>query len=252
MAAPAPAHDTAPARQAATTARAPGIRARARAELTREILATARRQLAVDGAAGLSLRAVARELGMVSSAVYRYVPSRDDLLTRLIVEAYDSLGAAAEEAEAAVPRDDLAGRFVAVGRAVRRWALAHEHEYALIFGSPVPGYRAPQDTVGPATRIPTLLLRILTDGAAEGRVLPASPVSPELAAAIEPLRSTGLTAGLPDEVVIRGLMSWTYLFGAVSFDLFGHRHQVVADERAVDHPFFDAELERLVALVGLA
>src|SRR5215470_9097552 len=76
-------------------------RERARAEITREILAAGRRHLATEGAAGLSLRAIARDLGMASSAVYRYVASRDDLLTRLIIEAYDSLGAAAEAAEAA-------------------------------------------------------------------------------------------------------------------------------------------------------
>ena len=83
---------------------AAGARARVRAELTREIVEAARRQLATDGAAGLSLRAVARELGMASSAVYRYFASRDELLTALIVDAYDAIGAAAEEAEAAVPR----------------------------------------------------------------------------------------------------------------------------------------------------
>src|ERR1700760_2130558 len=114
-------------------------RARARAELTAEITDTARRQLAEVGAAALSLRAVARELGMVSSAIYRYFPSRDELLTALIVDAYDALGAQVEAADAGVARDDLRGRWMACGRAVREWALATPAEYALIFGSPVPG-----------------------------------------------------------------------------------------------------------------
>src|SRR4051812_20980512 len=107
----------------------PTARERVRAELTGEITAAARRQLATTGAAGLSLRAVARELGMVSSAVYRYFPSRDDLLSRLIVEAYDALGAAAEDADdpATAPLD----RWVGICRAVRAWALARPHEYAL-------------------------------------------------------------------------------------------------------------------------
>ena len=76
-------------------------RARARAELTNEIKATARRHLAEVGAPALSLRAVARELGMASSAVYRYFASRDELLTALIVDAFDAVGAAAEEAAGA-------------------------------------------------------------------------------------------------------------------------------------------------------
>jgi len=88
-------------------------RERTRAEITRQILDAARRHLATEGASGLSLRAIARELGASSSAVYRYVASRDELLTRLIVAAYDALGAAAETAEAAVARDDLAGRWSA-------------------------------------------------------------------------------------------------------------------------------------------
>ncbi len=81
---------------------AKGARARARIEVTAAIKDEARRQLAADGAAKLSLRAVARELGMVSSALYRYFPSRDDLLTALIIDAYDSLGDAAEAAHAKV------------------------------------------------------------------------------------------------------------------------------------------------------
>src|SRR5690348_15569859 len=132
---------------------AASIRARVRAEMIDEIKATARRHLAVDGA-NLSLRAVARDLGMVSSAFYRYFASRDDLLTALIIDAYDALGDAAERAEAAADRADLRGRWLTTCRAVRGWALDHPPEYALIYGSPVPGYRAPQDTIPPATRIP--------------------------------------------------------------------------------------------------
>ena len=132
-----------------------GARARARIELTAEIKDTARRHLAQDGAQGLSLRAVARDLGMASSAIYRYFPSRDELLTALIIDAYDAIGATAERADAkAVSEDRPAGlRWLLVCRAVRRWALRHPHEFALVYGSPVVGYAAPLDTVEPATRI---------------------------------------------------------------------------------------------------
>ena len=103
-------------------------RQRVRAELTREIKHEARRQLASHGAEGLSLRAVARELGMVSSALYRYFPSRDDLLTALIVDGYNAIGEVAERADAACPAGEHAGRWLAVCRAIRDWALAHPHE----------------------------------------------------------------------------------------------------------------------------
>src|SRR5262244_2472917 len=141
-------------------------RERVRAELTREITETARRHLATDGAAGLSLRAVARELGMVSSAVYRYFPSRDDLLTALIIDGYNAIGAAVEQADGTCRRDDYHGRWLAACRAVRDWALAHPHEYSLVYGSPVPGYRAPEQTIGPASRVPLALVSVLA-GAAE-------------------------------------------------------------------------------------
>lgn len=222
--------------------------------MTAEIVATARAHLATDGAAGLSLRAVARDLGMVSSAVYRYVPSRDDLLTRLIVEAYDSVGESVEAAEAAVDRDDVEGRFRAVAHAVRRWAVEHEHEYALIYGSPVPGYRAPQTTIPPATRVPNLLVAIVRDAITAGRVpMTGNEVPAHVAAAMAPLLETFSTderVASPD-LVARSVMAWVYIFGAVSFDLFGHRHNVILDERSVDNPFFAYEVERLIRFVGL-
>jgi AcrR family transcriptional regulator len=147
-------------------------RERVRAELTREITEIARRQLATEGAAGPSLRAVAREMGMVSSAIYRYFSSRDELLTALIIEGYDAIGAAVEQAEAACPRVDYPGRWLAACQALRGWALAHPHEYALIYGSPVPGYQAPQQTIASAARVAAVFGKIISDahqaGAASG------------------------------------------------------------------------------------
>src|SRR5207247_9349557 len=133
----------------------------------------------------------ARELGASSSAVYRYVASRDDLLTRLIVAAYDALGAAAETAEAAVARADLAGRWSAVCGAVRDWALANPNEYALIYGTPVPGYTAPPATIAPADRVCNVLLAILAYS--DGRLTPAlaeDAVPPRGRKPLAPARST--------------------------------------------------------------
>jgi AcrR family transcriptional regulator len=209
--------------------RAASLRARVRAELIEEIKAAARRQLAADGA-NLSLRAIARELGMVSSALYRYFASRDDLLTALIIDAYNALGEATERAEAAVPRGDLAGRWMVAGHAIRDWAVAHPHEYALIYGSPVPGYVAPQDTVGPATR-PTLVLgAILVDGFAAGalRAEPGETVPPMLTEDLDRL-ITVVAPGVPAPIVVRGLIAWTELFGAINFELFGRFNNVIED-----------------------
>ncbi|MDG4802907.1 TetR/AcrR family transcriptional regulator [Micromonospora sp. WMMD980] len=225
---------------------ASSLRARVRAGMIEEIKAVARRHLATDGA-DLSLRAVARDLGMVSSAIYRYFPSRDDLLTALILEAYDALGDAVETADAAVDAEDLRGRWHAACRAARTWALAHPAEYALLYGSPVPGYAAPDDTVAPAQRPPMTLIGILRDGVAGGRLAPSDEDLPE------PLRGDvadlvdQIGMALPPALMARGMAGWTQLFGLISFELFGRIN------RALPHrdEYFDHQIDLMADLIGL-
>ncbi|MCO1658144.1 TetR/AcrR family transcriptional regulator [Pseudonocardia humida] len=221
---------------------AAGTRARVRAELTREIADVARRHLASAGAAALSLRAVARELGMASSAVYRYFPSRDDLLTALILDAYNALGEAAERAEAAVTRDDLRGRWHAACRAAREWAVAHPHEYALLYGSPVPGYAAPEATIAPGTRVGLLLCRVVADGVARGEV---TAIADDSDTTLVP--GLGDQLGLPPGVAARALQAWSGIYGAISFELFGQTHNAVIEHAR----FFGGAVDRLADLVGL-
>jgi AcrR family transcriptional regulator len=220
-------------------------RERARVALTTEITELARAQLTTVGAAGLSLRAIARELGMASSALYRYFPSRDDLLTRLIIEGYDALGATAEAADH--PAAPPAERWLAVCRSVRAWAQAHPAEYALLYGSPVPGYRAPPDTVPAATRVGAVLGRVLGDAARAGLLPDAAgastgTVTPEVADVLG-----GHHPALDDRVRARGLLAWSALYGLVSFELFGHFTGSVTDADA----FFDDAVRDLAGLLGL-
>jgi AcrR family transcriptional regulator len=223
---------------------AAGARARVRAELTREITDVARRHLASDGAAALSLRAVARELGMASSAVYRYFPSRDDLLTTLIVDAYDAIGEAVERAEEKAG-PGLMDRWLAAACAARDWARAHPHEYALLYGSPVPGYAAPQTTIAPAARVAEVLIGIVRDGLADGRI--TDPGGDD-DATLEP----GVTErlGLPTEpgssLGARGVLVWSSLYGSITFELFGQSVGVVADHDA----YFTAAMRRLGGELG--
>lgn len=224
---------------------AAGIRARVRAEMSDQIKATARKHLATDGA-NLSLRAVARDVGLVSSAVYRYFASRDELLTALIMDAYDALGEAVERAEAAVDRADLTGRLLACAHAARAWALANPHEYGLLYGTPVPGYRAPQDTIGPASRPVVVLTSVLVEAVREqglrARGSVPDPVGQELAAV-----AAGLGApDLPQDVLGRGMALWVTMFGLISFELFGRLKGGIEDYDA----FYDYELSLLVGLLG--
>ncbi len=225
-----------------------GARARVRAELTREIKDIAREQLAEVGAAALSLRAVAREMNMASSAVYRYFPSRDELLTALIVDAYDAVGAAAELDESDARRTDYAGRWMATARAVREWAVTHPQEFALIYGSPVPGYAAPQDTIDPAARIPLLLLGIVNDCAAADKLYPAAdqPMPKALRADLAALGDQAAPDLTPHQLA-RVALGYVELIGTISFELFGHLHNTIHDYDA----HFDFQMRRVVTELGL-
>ncbi|MFE7747992.1 TetR/AcrR family transcriptional regulator [Streptomyces sp. NPDC057428] len=224
-----------------------GARERARIEITAAIKDEARKQLAAEGAAKVSLRAVARELGMASSALYRYFPSRDDLLTALIIDAYDAVGEAAEAAWE-VARGTSGGhpaRWAAVACAARDWALAHPHEYALIYGSPVPGYIAPQDTIGPASRVGLVFMGVVREAHSDDGL-----AAPSLDADLRPeaeRMADELAPDLPPAVVTALIAAWAQLFGLISFELFGQFHRVVEDRE----PFFRRAAEELGHSVGL-
>lgn len=223
-------------------------RERVRAELTREITDIARRQLATEGAVGLSLRAVAREMGMASSAIYRYFPSKDDLLTALIIDGYNAVGEAVEKADQACAPDDHGGRWLAVCRAVRDWAVANPHEYSLLYGSPVPGYQAPQDTVQAALRDTVVYGRIIADAGRAGALnppgdLPALP--PVLGADMARVREA-VMPDVPDDVVARALTGWAGLFGMVSLEIFGQFNNII-DRRA---ELFDHSARCLGRMIG--
>jgi AcrR family transcriptional regulator len=221
-------------------------RDRARAELTAEIKQEARRQLAVDGPQKLSLRSVARELGMVSSALYRYFPSRDDLLTALIIDAYNAMGDAAEKG---MQGSGARARWASACHAVRSWAKENPHEYALIYGSPIPGYQAPRDTVVAAGRVPLLFVGLLREVWAAGELRPgfeARPLTGQLASQLSRL-AADIAPELPTDVLSRLIVVWSQLFGMISFELFG---QFVGSVDPTDE-FFAYAVDQLLDFLGL-
>ena len=218
------------------TPRAAGARERARAEVRNEILAAARARVAVDGAAGLSLRAVARDVGMVSSAVYRYFAGRDELLTALIIDAYDTLGELTERSAASTRRLRPLERWVTAALTIRTWAVEHPHDHALLYGSPIPGYAAPADTVVPGTRVSRALLGIVHDAVADGRMArDAVPEAPRLSRATKQAFATlraELDLEASDAQVLAVVNAWTQLFGLVSFEVFGQTRGLIDDHEA--------------------
>lgn len=225
-------------------------RQRARMQTIKDIKHIACRQLATEGSGALSLRAIARELGIVSSAIYRYVSSRDELLTMLIVDAYDGLGAEAEKAEARVDRTDFRGRWLAIGTAARAWAVRHPEQFGLIYGSPVPGYVAPPErTAGPGARVSLLIVRVVTDAHAAGQTespVPEPKIAPEVTTRFPELREQ-IGVDLPDDLTTRVLLAWTMLIGLISFELGGQYVGIVDDTAA----HFAHQLDRVATYLGL-
>jgi hypothetical protein len=142
---------------------------------------------------------------------------------------------------------------------VREWALAHPHEYALVYGSPVPGYQAPEHTIGPASRAAAVFGKIIGDAHRAGvagapgpaaehasGTVPRAPVPESFVPDAARLRDA-IIAGVPDEVAAGALIAWSGLFGLVSFLLFGQFENVVTDRAA----FFDHAAARLGLLTGL-
>lgn len=234
---------------------APTPRERARAQTMDEITRLGREHLAVHGAAALSLRAVARDLGLVSSAVYRYVKNRDELLTLLVVDAYNELGDEVDAATAEVPASDFGARFSALARAVRRWAIREPARYGLLYGSPVPGYSAPaEQTTGPGTRVITALVRIYDDAHRAGAIIrhlpekaPGIAAGTALAVDLERIRrDMGLETD--DDLIVRGTLVWAALFGAISFEVFGQYGRGTFGD---PEQLFEQYLTLLKAMVGL-
>ena len=219
-------------RPSTTTSPAPTRRARQRAAAIGEIKALARRQLAEQGPGALSLRAIAREMGTASSALYRYFPSQGDLVTALCVEAYDSLAGALTAARDARPPGDHAGRWAAVCRAYRRWSLDHPSDFALIFGTPLPGYHAPEEvTAAAAGRSLGVAAGVF---AAAVRAGAADPGRAQVPAGLKTGALWGALAGdsvLAAEPALAGIVlsAWASLLGYLVAEIFGSLTALICD-----------------------
>jgi AcrR family transcriptional regulator len=222
-------------------------RAKARRRTLETIRSLALAQLQAGGPAGLSLRAIAADLGLTPTAIYRYVNSREDLLTLLLTDGWLALGQVAEDADQAIDRGRPANRFLAVARAVRAWALGHPAEWDLLFGRPVPGYVAPEDTRGPALRLPAVLIAILRDARRLG-LLGAPPVRPGRALIAQAgSRGERGDADLPATLVALSQAAWSQLIGAVTHEVSGQANFVLDDPE----PLFELQLRQIMLLVGL-
>jgi AcrR family transcriptional regulator len=244
-----------------------GKRQESRERIERDIIAIGRRHLVTEGAAGLSVRAIARDLGMVSSAVYRYVASRDDLLTLLLIDAYTELADAVDRAQQSTP-GSWGDQVLAIAQAARQWAVDQPACWALLYGSPVPGYHAPAElTVGPGTRVVGALFGAVASGIDAGDVavgrseatrgmhavggseatrgmhaVPNIQAAQPMSADFDVIRAEFAFTG-DDATVLKCFLLWAALVGAISLEVFG---QYGADTLTDPAAVFDRQIELLL------
>lgn len=227
-------------------------RERARAATVAEIKAAARRLLVAGGAGAVSLRAVARELGLSAPALYRYFGSHQELVTEVIVDLYDELTAEVVAARDAVPADDLRGRLLAVAHRLRSWAVAHPSEFELVFAAPVPDLLRmdPEDMTAchqAGMRFGAVFKDLLAElWAARPFPVPADEeLGPELVRQMTV--RTGQFSNMPAGAIYLTLSYWTRLYGLICMEVFGQLHWALEDVG----PYFEAQLREMATSIGL-
>ncbi len=207
------------------------------------IKAAARAHIQANGAAALSLGAIARAIGVTTPALYRYFDGRDALVTSLIADAYEELGQTLQDAAAEAP-EALDARFVALARAYRRWAIARPQEYILIHGAIFPGYRAPIEVVaGAAIRSLHIFVDLLGRAEATGQLkMPRAYANPEAVARLGPI-----ARALPIPMVATAYATWLALHGLVWEELLGR----LPGGGGNDGAFYDMEAAAIAERLGL-
>ena len=188
--------------------------------LQEAIKETAWKQVAEFGASALSLRAIARELTITAPAIYNYYPRRDDLVTALIVDAFTSLGASQQDAVQDLPSGELPARLTALGLAYRQWAVTYPQRYQLIFGTPIPGYEAPEEITLPAAQAALVPLTETVQAlVASGQfnLKGAAPLTPALQSMLEAWQET--IGNVNIEALYHALVIWSRVHGLVSMEI---------------------------------
>jgi AcrR family transcriptional regulator len=222
-------------------------RERVRLATIDEIKHVAREQLAEHGPAGISLRAVARAMGMTPSALYRYVDSRDDLILVLATEAFRSLADALEVGFDAAGPGDYVGRWRAVTRAYRAWAHEHADEYKLIFGSPLDHTQMKDSEAGAEMhRSIAVMFRCMEEAVRVGKIDTSrfsGQITPLLRAQLEAWREHSEVT-FPTECMLGCLTTWIHLHGFLTLELFGQLPPFFGDADDVfDQQMFDLLLQ---------
>ncbi|WP_158844584.1 TetR/AcrR family transcriptional regulator [Saccharothrix deserti] len=215
-------------------------RERFREETKVEAKRIALEQLAEQGIAGVSVNAIAKRMGVTGPALYRYFKGRDDLLNELVRDAWHDLADAVEAAVAASEGAEPPDRVRAFGESFRSWAVGQPHRYLLLFGTPLPGYQAPDDTIMAAHRTMSAFLSVLPHEGRAGATAEPSTLDAQLVAWANS-RGEG---GVPPAVLLTGLRGFTRLHGVLSLEVSGQFGPMGIDPALL----YRVELESLVLL----
>lgn len=220
-----------------------------RIETIQEIKDVARAVMTEVGTSGLTLRGIAARMNIAVSALYRYYANRDDLITALILDANDNLGAALRAADAQHPRTDFTARLQATALAYRAWALEHATEFQLIFGNPIPGYVAPAEQTQPAARNAGMVLdRVVMEAIEAGfYVLP-----PEFTETDSPLnehfaRIAGGAGRSAAPIIHVFLVLWSMVHGMTILEVHHHVDALLGE---YSEEFFRRNLIGLMKRIG--
>ncbi len=224
-------------------------RDRVRAETTVEIKQTARRILVEHGPDAVTLRAIAREMGMTAPALYRYFGSHEDLVKHVIGDIFTEIGSdIAAAITAAGP--DMTAKMLAACREFRRWGLAHRAEFGLVFGTPLPALEAVHDDIVSecAGRFSAVFFTLFLElwHKHPFPVAADQEIDPGLRAQLDHYRAD-LGVDMPLGAVLTFLRCWVRLYGMVSLEVFSHLHFALADTE----PMFEITLAELAGLVHL-
>jgi AcrR family transcriptional regulator len=219
-------------------------------DLPAEIKATAHKHLAEEGAGGLSLRAIARDLGITAPAIYNYFPRLDDLITALLVDTFEALGDILDAAAGSASEDDFAGRFMAIGLTYRQWAVENPQHYNFIFGNPIPGYHAPEQiTTQSARRGMMLLIATIESAQRAGKLIVPADANAFAASQHQQIEAWAqdLPRPLDAGIFYLAVSSWAQVHGLVSLEVHNQLHEIVKSPEQLYH----FELENILQRIGL-
>ncbi|GAB1421439.1 TetR/AcrR family transcriptional regulator [Anaerolineales bacterium] len=226
------------------------IREEQRQQMTHDIKRSARELMKDKGSAGLSLRAIARDLGITAPAIYNYFPKLDDLITALIIDAFQDLIRFMESASQPAESPSMTANFKAALLAFRRWALLNPIQFQLLYGNPIPGYERPlQETQQIAQQPHRLLVELFETAMQNGELVinPEIKIPPEIDQHLQLIAAySPFEQNLDLKIIYMLIVAWTRIQGVLMLEMYQHLTVIVGNPEV----FFEAQVDQIMREIG--